>query len=271
MNTQINVPASVKALLAKIGSQLKAAREEQNLSREDVCRALKMHINFLIALEEGLFEDLPGAASFFASLRAYTRFLGLDSEKIIQECKKNQFLFQALQGEGIIQRPNDSTIEEIKIPQRTIPSTLDKLTVESNRPLLALDDSNAETNNNTKKTKKSTWGFILIILLAITALGAISYFAFNNISSSTIFSQNACKPFKLIAKETVDLKITGLSINQAVVERTLQQGEEIGFSDSQGVKIEISSPTAADLTYGGKTIDWSNIQQADNSYVFECK
>lgn len=264
MNTQINAPASVKALLAKIGSQLKAAREEQNLSREDVCRALKMHINFVIALEEGLFEDLPGAASFFASLRTYARFLGLDSEKIIQECKKNQFLFQALQGEGIIQRPN----EEIIIENKTaMPSKLAKLPLDSSKELFSQEENLASTTEKPKRNSKIP--FILIALILTSVLGALAYFGFQNFSN--IFSGGICKPFKLIAKETIDVKIIGLSINQSILERTLQPGEEIGFSDSQGIKIQISSPEGAALTYGRKLMDWSNLKQTDNSYVFECK
>jgi transcriptional regulator with XRE-family HTH domain len=263
MNSQTPVPANVKALLAKIGNQLKTAREAKNLSREDVCQILKIHINSLIALEEGIFEELPGAAAFFASLRTYAKFLGLNAEELTQECKKNQFLFSALQGQGIIQRNNDSLAGSR--PSTSInqePGFLDKLP--------AAADQNPETNKTENASEqKNIWWKAVLVLLLVSALGLIAYFLYKE-AAPKLFASGTCKPFKIIAKESTDLKIDSRALGHTILNRRLSPGEEISFSDTKGVELTITEPQAISFTHGFEVVDWNQIQKDNNLYVFEC-
>jgi len=305
LNTRINVPASVKALLARIGEQLKTAREAQGMSREDICRSLKMHINFVIALEEGLYEDLPGAALFFASLRSYARFLRLDANLIIDECKKNRFLFEALQGEGLIERAAQDNftlgklVEANSVPTASnqAPAALPKLQPstqndwtpspeEQKQSAQSADAQSKQSSNRKSKTLSArTVSLFVISLMVIGGLlvayryqAEISQWLSNlttglNASSVGTFQSLAkpCKPFQLTARESVDVKVKSLASGNPIVDRTLFPEESLSFSDSQGVMIEISDPASAELFYDGKPISWNALKTERESFLYKCK
>ncbi len=106
----VETPASVSNLLRSIGEQLSRARQELRLSPETVSRELKIHCNFIHALEEGNLESLPGVNFYFAFLRTYSRFLRLDSAALLAECKNNPFLNEAFQGKGVIVKSMDEDL-----------------------------------------------------------------------------------------------------------------------------------------------------------------
>ncbi len=61
-----------------VGRSLKRAREEKNLSIDEVSRATKIKKEFLIAIEEDRYDALPGQVFTRGFIRAYGDFLGLD-------------------------------------------------------------------------------------------------------------------------------------------------------------------------------------------------
>jgi transcriptional regulator with XRE-family HTH domain len=288
-----NLPASVNALLARIGEQLKFTREELGLSREDVCRSLKMHINSVIALEEGLFDDLPGAAYFFAALRSYSRLLKLDTEKLIQECKKNKFLFEALQGEGLIQRGSKEEEDITNNVKKYSPVTLPKLDVNRDAPrdIIGLEDDEAlqeklDRKKETSKPAKKSNAFSALIIglgIFIACVGVlIANPSFTNLPEDNAITQRlyglrslfakpgSCKPFKLIAKDNVEVKITALSIGQTILERSLAPGEEVNFSDSYGVQIELADPSLVELSHNSQPLDMQKLDKGNGIFVFKC-
>lgn len=68
-----------------LGTLLQEARLEQGLTIEDVAVQTKIRPQFLVAIEEGRFEDLPDRAYVRAFLRTYARALGVDPESITLE------------------------------------------------------------------------------------------------------------------------------------------------------------------------------------------
>lgn len=64
-------------------AELVAAREAQGVSREDMQRQLKIHINQLQALESGQWEALPGLPFVRGVLRGYGRALNIDVEPLL--------------------------------------------------------------------------------------------------------------------------------------------------------------------------------------------
>ncbi|MFN5538594.1 MAG: helix-turn-helix domain-containing protein [Candidatus Melainabacteria bacterium] len=339
------VPASVKAFLSKIGNQLKEAREEQGLSREDICRALKIHINFLIALEEGLFEDLPGAASFFASLRSYARLLKLDADKIVEECKKNKYLFESFQGLGQIERHSKPDIlhqssniirsSPVSLPPVEIPNIIrsepsNTYTKESRPNYQSGEGGGKITNSSQEKEEESDQSQLSqsqsgkasgrkinplrpVFLSLVTFLILFSIFLFAPISGlkgiqdsiksnviplNTSSSLNAeelsinnsnednlvdinggilsgtskiCGPFKLSMEQAALIEVYGISGGQAILpQRIVQEGEELEFSDSRGIKIYTSSPDESILRYKGRKQDWSKIEKQGKFFVFKC-
>jgi len=68
--------------MTDIGSQLRAAREAQNLTLEQVFKATRIKQSFLEAIEANQFQALPGPVQARGFVRSYANFLGLDGEHI---------------------------------------------------------------------------------------------------------------------------------------------------------------------------------------------
>ena len=66
-----------------VGRLLRNQREARGLSIEDVARNLRIRRPYIEAIEQGRFEQLPGAAYIPAFLRAYARHIGLDPAKVL--------------------------------------------------------------------------------------------------------------------------------------------------------------------------------------------
>lgn len=66
-----------------VGRLLRDQREARGLSLPEVEKSLRIRRSHLEAIEEGRFDELPGAAYIPAFLRAYSAHVGLDSEKVL--------------------------------------------------------------------------------------------------------------------------------------------------------------------------------------------
>ncbi|MBL6614685.1 MAG: helix-turn-helix domain-containing protein, partial [Reyranella sp.] len=66
-----------------VGRLLRDQREARGLGLADVEKSLRIRRLHLEAIEEGRFDQLPGAAYIPAFLRAYAAHVGLDPEKVM--------------------------------------------------------------------------------------------------------------------------------------------------------------------------------------------
>ena len=77
--------------MKNIGTKLKDKREENGLSIEEVSQDLKMRPSQISSIEEGKTEDFKDVFYLKYFIRDYAKYLGLDSEKILDEF--NEYLF----------------------------------------------------------------------------------------------------------------------------------------------------------------------------------
>ncbi len=68
---------------AGAGNYLRQAREEQQLTQQQVASELRMQVRTIEALENDDYESLPGSTFTQGYLRSYARLLGLDEENIV--------------------------------------------------------------------------------------------------------------------------------------------------------------------------------------------
>jgi cytoskeleton protein RodZ len=68
--------------MTDIGSQLRAAREAQGLTFEQVFKATRIKQSYLEAIEANQFQTLPGSVQARGFVRSYANFLGLDGEHL---------------------------------------------------------------------------------------------------------------------------------------------------------------------------------------------
>jgi len=72
-----------------IGTQLRQARESQELSLDQISQATHIRLRYLEALEADQFELLPSSAQLRGFLRAYSDYLKLNSSELIQILEGN--------------------------------------------------------------------------------------------------------------------------------------------------------------------------------------
>ncbi|KKU18305.1 MAG: Transcriptional regulator, XRE family [Candidatus Pacebacteria bacterium GW2011_GWB1_47_8] len=66
-----------------VGELLKLEREERGFSRTQLSHAIRVREQFLVALEENRFQDLPAAVFVKGYVKAYARVLGFDAEPML--------------------------------------------------------------------------------------------------------------------------------------------------------------------------------------------
>ena len=75
-------PAVASGSAARVGAEIRAARENIGWTLPAVAAHLRIRLPYLEAIEEGRIADLPGNAYALGFVRAYAKQLGLDPEEI---------------------------------------------------------------------------------------------------------------------------------------------------------------------------------------------
>ncbi|MEK4565248.1 helix-turn-helix domain-containing protein [Alkalihalobacillus sp. FSL R5-0424] len=75
--------------MSELGNELKQARVDKQLSLEDLQRTTKIQKRYLVAIEEGRFDSLPGMFYARAFVKTYADAVGLDSTELL-ETHKNE-------------------------------------------------------------------------------------------------------------------------------------------------------------------------------------
>lgn len=150
--------------MKNIGQKLKEKREENSLSIEEVAEDLKMRPSQITSIEEGRKEDFKDVFYLKYFIRDYAKYLGLDSDKILDEF--NEYLFD----------------ETSKIPIDII-NQAKKEKKENTEEL-----SSPYTSKIKQKIKipKLIIGLILVIILIIVGYIIASNYKGNDFSDSNI-------------------------------------------------------------------------------------
>lgn len=98
---------------ARLGDELREAREALGASVEDMSKQLRIRRVYLVALEEGRLKDLPSAAYAIGFVRNYASALGLDVPDMVR-----RFRDAAM---GVAARKTDLVFPE-PVPERGFPA-----------------------------------------------------------------------------------------------------------------------------------------------------
>ncbi|MBC7432451.1 MAG: helix-turn-helix domain-containing protein [Rubritepida sp.] len=74
---------------ARLGDELRDAREASGLSIDDMSAALRIRRVYLVALEEGRVRDLPSPAYALGFVRNYANALGLDASDLVRRFREH--------------------------------------------------------------------------------------------------------------------------------------------------------------------------------------
>ncbi len=88
----------------EIGQILREAREDLKNSLEDAAKSLRIKKEYLMALEEGNFDSLPGTTYVSGFLKSYTQYLGLNID---------QSLLRLVSSKDTAETPNETILRAI--------------------------------------------------------------------------------------------------------------------------------------------------------------
>lgn len=93
--------------MEKAGDILHATRLKKGISLHQAEEATKIRAKYLDALEKCFYEQIPGRVYALGFLCNYSRFLGLDSEKLLSQLKQE---YPAERNENIITEPSSEPL-----------------------------------------------------------------------------------------------------------------------------------------------------------------
>jgi len=76
-----------------LGEQLKGRRVELNITLAEVAKKVCISKNYLEALEEGRYDELPGEVYLKNFLKVYTKFLNLDYKHLLECCQSEKKIY----------------------------------------------------------------------------------------------------------------------------------------------------------------------------------
>ena len=77
-------------LASSLGERLKKIRLKANIRIEEMARVMKIQKDYLVALEEGKYDQLPADVYVRGYLKQYVSYLGLDYDEILELYKKER-------------------------------------------------------------------------------------------------------------------------------------------------------------------------------------
>jgi len=140
--------------MTDIGSQLRAAREAQGLTLEQVFKATRIKTSFLEAIEANQFQGLPGPVQARGFVRSYANFLGLDGEHLASvldadKTAKTDMRPMPTASKPIVAPPPASTQPIVQAPPKPA-------IVKSPKPVAAQPDKSASESGTRPSLKLPT-------------------------------------------------------------------------------------------------------------------
>ena len=80
--------ADASPATSEVGTLLCATRMRLGRDLQHIAKILHIRYNYLVAMEDGRYEDLPGQAYAIGFVRAYADHLGLDGDEIVRRYKE---------------------------------------------------------------------------------------------------------------------------------------------------------------------------------------
>jgi cytoskeletal protein RodZ len=81
-------PVPAQAPASTVGTLLCATRMRLGKDLQRIAEVLHIRYNYLVAIEDGRYEDLPGQAYAIGFVRAYADHLGLDGDEVVRRYKE---------------------------------------------------------------------------------------------------------------------------------------------------------------------------------------
>lgn len=198
----------------EIGQKLRNARIKKGYTIDDLQQITKIQKRYLIAIEEGQFDHLPGDFYVRAFIKQYSDAVGMSSDDLLEEYKA--------------EIPNSQPTQEAK-PEETKTRSIK-------------EESNSFFSNLGNYIPQIIVGIVVLVIIGVIAFGMVH--RNQNASSVTIPKDNTTQTTKKTTKKTTTKKTTTKAKKSTSSELTVKESSTEGTytitnAPSSGLKVVV--------------------------------
>ena len=260
-----------------VGDILRAEREKQGLTIDDVTRETSIREIYLEAIEKGDYDALPGDVYAKGFIRNYSRFLQMDGDALLQKYDEERNITKVVQPVDLPKQPEKEasghglfghskareigTVQENSSQKAAVDNQPDK----PKTKLFAAGD--AYRNSLEQEEKSGSKKFMILLGVMFVFLGGI-YVAFMDDGTEEAPKQETAQTetvqpapvekkydgVEITAKALADCWISVKVDGAAVFEGTLPQGKDMSWQGKESVDILAGNAGGIQITFNGKDV-----------------
>lgn len=259
-----------------LGDLLRETREQKNLSLEDVEQGTNIRKLYIKAIEDGNYEKLPGEVFLKGFIKTYGKFLGLNSQELIEQYKNEKNAPASTEEVASTTKAQEQPISpaqpEKKVEEKTPVETKSEPTPEKNIPKIdSFATNQAYLQSNKSNSKRNI--FLVIIILIIIIGGAVFFLSSQSTSDTktpvhTTEQQPAQQeqqptqpaPAPVVSGAEVkavfsedcwtEVKVDG----NVVLSETVKKGTTLTWKGNNQVDISVGNAGAIDITFNNQPV-----------------
>lgn len=259
-----------------VGDILRAEREKQGLTIDDVTRETSIREIYLEAIEKGDYDALPGDVYAKGFIRNYSRFLQIDGDALLQKYDEERNITKVVQPVDMPKQPEKeasghglfghSKAREIATVQENSPKAA--ADNQSDKPKTNLFAAGDAYRNSLEQEKKSgSKKFMILLGVMFVFLGGI-YVAFMDDGTEEAPKQETVQT-ETVQPAPVEKKYDGVEITATaladcwisvkvdgatVFEGTVPQGKDMSWQGKESVDILAGNAGGIQITFNGKDV-----------------
>ena len=240
-----------------LGDLLRETREQKNLSLDDVEKGTNIRKLYIKSIEEGNYEKLPGEVFLKGFIKTYGKFLGLDSQKLIEQYKQEKNTPNPAEEINIETKKEEvapSPTEENKQQEKNSSTKTVNIQPKKENNIPKIDSFSANQEYLQSHKNNSKRNILLVVAILIVIIGAAVVFLSSQGSSDTKTTTTT---------ETVTVTETE---NQAKEPEPIVSGAEVKavFNEDCWTEVKVDGKVVLSETVKkGNTLTWKGDKQVD--------
>lgn len=258
-----------------LGDLLRETREQKNLSLEDVEQGTNIRKLYIKAIEDGDYEKLPGEVFLKGFIKTYGKFLGLNSQELIEQYK-NEKNAPASTEEVATTTAQEQAISpaqpEKKVEEKTPVETTVEPTTEKNIPKIdSFATNQAYLQSNKSNSKRNV--FLVIIILIVIIGGAIFFLSSQSTSDTKApvhtTEQQSSQPEPQAEQPAPAPVVSGAEVKavfsedcwtevkvdgNVVLSETVKKGTTLTWKGNNQIDISVGNAGAIDITFNNQPV-----------------
>ena len=236
---------------------MKHVNKKKNLSLDDVEKGTNIRKLYIKSIEEGNYEKLPGEVFLKGFIKTYGKFLGLDSQKLIEQYKQEKNTPNPAEEINIETKKEEvapSPTEENKQQEKNSSTKTVNIQQKKENNIPKIDSFSANQEYLQSHKNNSKRNILLVVAILIVIIGAAVVFLSSQGSSDTKTTTTT---------ETVTVTETE---NQAKEPAPIVSGAEVKavFNEDCWTEVKVDGKVVLSETVKkGNTLTWKGEKQVD--------